>query len=59
MFHSPVSADGFTGTAVEETAVLADGRAAVSVAVAGRAWYTGAHAFVGKGVAGFLYDVRA
>ena len=64
VFHSPVSAgsdDGFTGTAVEEVA-LADGRAGVSVAVGGRAWYTGAHAFVvedgeaekGKGVAGFL-----
>lgn len=64
VFHSPVSLgsdDGFTGTAVEQV-VLADGRVAVSVAVGGRGWYTGAHAFVaegaeaekGKGVAGFL-----
>ena len=48
VFHSPVSVssdDGFTGTAVEEAA-LADGRAGVSVAVGGRGWYTGAHAFV-------------
>ena len=50
VFHSPVSAgrdDGFTGTAVQAVA-LTDGRAAVAVAVGGRAWYTGAHAFVAE-----------